>query len=127
MIANCDLEDFNQLITNIANETKASYGLIFNTFEDLEGHALATIRQEYLPNIPIFSQVVLRISNGAKQRPESDTLLTAIPRVHKPYARTGQHSKHQRLLHNHYISTPDSTLSTFNPKPTLRLPAEEVI
>ncbi|KAM1141472.1 hypothetical protein ACFX2I_041433 [Malus domestica] len=56
MIANCDLEDFNQLITNIANETKASYGLIFNTFEDLEGHALATIRQEYLPNIPIFSQ-----------------------------------------------------------------------
>ncbi|KAM1253372.1 hypothetical protein ACFX2I_041430 [Malus domestica] len=39
----------------MANEPKASYGLIFNTFEDLEGHALATIRQKYYPNIPIFS------------------------------------------------------------------------
>ncbi|KAB2596205.1 UDP-glycosyltransferase 76F1-like [Pyrus ussuriensis x Pyrus communis] len=52
---NCDTEDLYQLITNMVNESKASYGLIFNTFEDLEGHALATIRQEYHPNIPIFS------------------------------------------------------------------------
>ncbi|CAN6568895.1 unnamed protein product [Malus baccata var. baccata] len=52
---NCDPEDFYQLITNMANEPKDSHGLIFNTFEDLEGKALATIRQEYYPNIPIFS------------------------------------------------------------------------
>ncbi|XP_048421689.1 UDP-glycosyltransferase 76B1-like [Pyrus x bretschneideri] len=52
---NCDAEDLYQLITNMVNESKASYGLIFNTFEDLEGHALATIRQEYHPNIPVFS------------------------------------------------------------------------
>ncbi|KAB2598315.1 UDP-glycosyltransferase 76F1-like [Pyrus ussuriensis x Pyrus communis] len=52
---NSDPEDFYQLITNVLNETKASHGLIFNTFEDLEGQALATIRQEYYPNIPIFS------------------------------------------------------------------------
>ncbi|XP_050160003.1 UDP-glycosyltransferase 76F1-like [Malus sylvestris] len=51
---NCDPEDFYQLITNATNESKASCGLIFNTFEDLEGHELATIRQEYYPNIPIF-------------------------------------------------------------------------
>ncbi|XP_050159966.1 UDP-glycosyltransferase 76F1-like isoform X2 [Malus sylvestris] len=52
---NCDPEDFYQVITNMANEPKASHGLIFNTFDDLEGQALATIRQEYYPNIPIFS------------------------------------------------------------------------
>ncbi|CAN6710149.1 unnamed protein product [Malus baccata var. baccata] len=51
---NCDPEDFYQFITNTTNESKASYGLIFNTFEDLEGHELAKIRQEYYPNIPIF-------------------------------------------------------------------------
>ncbi|KAM1708385.1 hypothetical protein ACFX2K_001361 [Malus domestica] len=39
----------------MANEPKASHGLIFNTFEDLEGQALATLLQEYYPNIPIFS------------------------------------------------------------------------
>ncbi|KAM1053962.1 hypothetical protein FF1_001414 [Malus domestica] len=55
MMPNCDPEDFYQLITNMANEPKASHGLIFNTFEDLEGQALATIRQEYYPNIPVFS------------------------------------------------------------------------
>ncbi|KAB2598314.1 UDP-glycosyltransferase 76F1-like [Pyrus ussuriensis x Pyrus communis] len=51
----CDPEDFYRLITNMANEPKASHGLIFNTFEDLEGQALATLRREYYPNIPIFS------------------------------------------------------------------------
>ncbi|XP_009344267.2 UDP-glycosyltransferase 76F1-like [Pyrus x bretschneideri] len=55
MMPNCDPEDFYQLITNMTNEPKSSHGLIFNTFEDLEGQALATIRQEYYPNIPIFS------------------------------------------------------------------------
>ncbi|RXI08876.1 hypothetical protein DVH24_023020 [Malus domestica] len=52
---NCDPEDFYQLINNMANEPKDSHGLIFNTFEDLEGKALATSRQEYYPNILIFS------------------------------------------------------------------------
>ncbi|KAM1487343.1 hypothetical protein ACFX13_001497 [Malus domestica] len=55
MMPDCDPEDFYQLITNMANEPKASHGLIFNTFEDLEGQELATLRQEYYPNIPIFS------------------------------------------------------------------------
>ncbi|XP_068314608.1 UDP-glycosyltransferase 76F1-like [Pyrus communis] len=55
MMPNCDPEDYYQLITNVANEPKASHGFICNTFEDLEGHALATIHQEYYPNIPIFS------------------------------------------------------------------------
>ncbi|KAL6291030.1 hypothetical protein ACE6H2_008540 [Prunus campanulata] len=50
----CDPESFYQLITNMANEPKASSGLIFNTFEDLEQHALATLRQDSYPNIPIF-------------------------------------------------------------------------
>ncbi|XP_021813735.1 UDP-glycosyltransferase 76F1-like [Prunus avium] len=50
----CDPEIFYQLITNMANEPKASSGLIFNTFEDLEQHALATLSQDSYPNIPIF-------------------------------------------------------------------------
>ncbi|KAM1020121.1 hypothetical protein ACFX13_042153 [Malus domestica] len=56
-MTNCDPEVFYKVMTNMANEPMASYGLILNTFEDLEGHALATIRQEYYPNIPIFSLV----------------------------------------------------------------------
>ncbi|KAM1053963.1 hypothetical protein ACFX2C_001383 [Malus domestica] len=51
---NCDPEKLYQLVVDVANELKSSYGLILNTFEDLEGHALATIRQEHLPNVPIF-------------------------------------------------------------------------
>ncbi|KAI5346505.1 hypothetical protein L3X38_014384 [Prunus dulcis] len=51
---NSDPESIYQLITNMANEPKASSGLIFNTFEDLEQHALATLRQETYPNVPIF-------------------------------------------------------------------------
>jgi hypothetical protein len=46
-------ERFFKLIADLETQTMASHGLIFNTFEDLEEHALATIRQDYC--IPIFS------------------------------------------------------------------------
>ncbi|CAN6568894.1 unnamed protein product [Malus baccata var. baccata] len=49
-----DPENYYQLAIQVSNEPKSSYGLILNTFEDLEGHALARIRQEHLPNVPIF-------------------------------------------------------------------------
>ncbi|XP_061995383.1 UDP-glycosyltransferase 76F1-like [Rosa rugosa] len=46
-------ERFFNLIADLEIQTKTSDGLILNTFEDLEEHALATIRQVY--PIPVFS------------------------------------------------------------------------
>ncbi|XP_021814937.1 UDP-glycosyltransferase 76B1-like [Prunus avium] len=45
-------EKYYELVSGLKKETEASDGIIFNTFEDLEGNSLATIRQEF--NIPIF-------------------------------------------------------------------------
>ncbi|VVA18973.1 PREDICTED: UDP-glycosyltransferase [Prunus dulcis] len=47
-----DPEKYYELVSGLKKETEASHGIIFNTFEDLEGSSLATIRQEF--NIPIF-------------------------------------------------------------------------
>ncbi|BBN67678.1 UDP-Glycosyltransferase superfamily protein, partial [Prunus dulcis] len=47
-----DPEKYYELVLALKKETEASHGIIFNTFEDLEGSSLATIRQEF--NIPIF-------------------------------------------------------------------------
>ncbi|KAM5556564.1 UDP-glycosyltransferase 76F1 [Rosa sericea] len=52
MINSSDPERFLKLVHNLTYETKASYGFIFNTFEDLEQDALATLRKEF--HIPIF-------------------------------------------------------------------------
>lgn len=48
----CNSEEYYQLVDSMSNGTKTSRGLIFNTFEDLEEPALATIRQDF--PIPIF-------------------------------------------------------------------------
>ncbi|XP_004308910.1 PREDICTED: UDP-glycosyltransferase 76F1-like [Fragaria vesca subsp. vesca] len=52
VINSSDPERFFKLVHNLTYQTKASYGFIFNTFEDLEQHALATLRKEF--HIPIF-------------------------------------------------------------------------
>ncbi|BFG22768.1 hypothetical protein CerSpe_090420 [Prunus speciosa] len=53
VIHTLDPEKYYQLVAGrLKTEAKASSGLIFNSFEDLEGNALATIRQEF--PIPIF-------------------------------------------------------------------------
>ncbi|KAM1162373.1 hypothetical protein PS1_001347 [Malus domestica] len=54
MMPGCDPGNFYQLAVQMSNEPKSSHGLILNTSEDLEEQALATIRQEYLSNVPIF-------------------------------------------------------------------------
>ncbi|CAL2242894.1 unnamed protein product [Prunus armeniaca] len=53
LINRCASEDYNQLVAGLSNGAKASCGLIFNTFEHLEQHALATISQK-ISNVPIF-------------------------------------------------------------------------
>ncbi|KAK9913656.1 hypothetical protein M0R45_037466 [Rubus argutus] len=53
MINSSDPKRFFKLVHDLTYETKASYGFIFNTFEDLEQHALAKIRKEL--HIPIFA------------------------------------------------------------------------
>ncbi|KAM5553117.1 UDP-glycosyltransferase 76F1-like [Rosa sericea] len=52
MIHSSDPERFFKVVRAFTSETKDSYGYIFNTFEDLEQDALATIRKEF--HIPIF-------------------------------------------------------------------------
>ncbi|KAK9913655.1 hypothetical protein M0R45_037465 [Rubus argutus] len=52
MINSSEPERFYKLVRALSYDTKDSYGFIFNTFEDLEQHALATIRKEF--HIPIF-------------------------------------------------------------------------
>ncbi|GAB2299671.1 hypothetical protein Dimus_033730 [Dionaea muscipula] len=54
------------LATRICEETKASNGLILNTFEELEGPALARVRQEF--GIPVFP-----IGPFHKRFPDSST------------------------------------------------------
>ncbi|CAN6705142.1 unnamed protein product [Malus baccata var. baccata] len=53
LINRCITEEYSKLVSGLSNGAKASCGVIFNTFEDLEEHALARINQE-LPNIPVF-------------------------------------------------------------------------
>ncbi|KAM1141474.1 hypothetical protein FF1_041371 [Malus domestica] len=53
LINRCITEEYSKLVSGLSNGAKASCGVIFNTFEDLEEHALAKINQE-LPNIPVF-------------------------------------------------------------------------
>ncbi|EEF31968.1 UDP-glycosyltransferase 76F1 [Ricinus communis] len=52
VINTCHQEDLYQLVVNMVNETRASSGLIMNTYEDLEQLALASLREEF--HIPIF-------------------------------------------------------------------------
>ncbi|KAK9913658.1 hypothetical protein M0R45_037468 [Rubus argutus] len=47
VFSSCDSEEYYQLVDSMSNGTKTSRGLIFNTFEDLEEPALATIRQDF--------------------------------------------------------------------------------
>ncbi|KAI5346508.1 hypothetical protein L3X38_014387 [Prunus dulcis] len=53
LINRCASEDYIKLVAGLSNGAKASCGLIFNTFEHLEQHALATISQK-ISNVPIF-------------------------------------------------------------------------
>ncbi|XP_021732379.1 UDP-glycosyltransferase 76B1-like [Chenopodium quinoa] len=48
-----DLEATYGLVCNMIEKTKSSRGLIFNSFEELEGPALAMLQQDF--NIPIFA------------------------------------------------------------------------
>lgn len=43
---------YQDLISDMVKEIKASSGLIFNSFEDLEGRSLATVHQEF--SIPVY-------------------------------------------------------------------------
>ncbi|CAB4270867.1 unnamed protein product [Prunus armeniaca] len=53
VIHTLDPEKYYQLVAGrLKTEVKASSGLIFNSFEDIEGNSLATIRQEF--PVPIF-------------------------------------------------------------------------
>jgi UDP:flavonoid glycosyltransferase YjiC (YdhE family) len=47
-----DPEAFYEVVAGLVNETKASSGVIWNSYEDLEHSALVTLRQEF--PIPIF-------------------------------------------------------------------------
>lgn len=47
-----DPEAFYEVVAGLVNETKASSGVIWNSYEDLEQSALVTLRQEF--PIPIF-------------------------------------------------------------------------
>lgn len=47
-----DPEASDEVVAGLVNETKASSGVIWNSFEDLEQSALVTLRQEF--PIPIF-------------------------------------------------------------------------
>ncbi|KAL6327338.1 hypothetical protein AAG906_018791 [Vitis piasezkii] len=66
-INTCELEAFYQLVAAMVNESKASSGIIWNSFEDLEQSALATIHQDF--HIPIFP-----IGPFHKYSPTSTTL-----------------------------------------------------
>ncbi|KAF9589259.1 hypothetical protein IFM89_022177, partial [Coptis chinensis] len=49
-----DVEGVFQLVTDMVEQTKASSGLIWNTFESLDQSVLETIQQEFfIPNFPI--------------------------------------------------------------------------
>ncbi|GLT43790.1 hypothetical protein SLA2020_177210 [Shorea laevis] len=52
VIDSCAPEELYELVDDMVNATKASSGLVWNTFEELEQPALATIRQDF--GIPIF-------------------------------------------------------------------------
>lgn len=60
-------EVFYQIVAGMVNESKASSGIIYNSFEDLEKSALATMQQDF--NIPIFP-----IGPFHKYSPTSTTL-----------------------------------------------------
>ncbi|KAB2616033.1 UDP-glycosyltransferase 76C4-like [Pyrus ussuriensis x Pyrus communis] len=47
-----DPQKYYEVVSGLKKAVEASCGIIFNTFEDLEGNSLATIRQEF--NTPIF-------------------------------------------------------------------------
>ncbi|CAN6694128.1 unnamed protein product [Malus baccata var. baccata] len=47
-----DPQKYYEAVSGLKKAVEASCGIIFNTFEDLEGNSLATIRQEF--NTPIF-------------------------------------------------------------------------
>ncbi|KAB2623568.1 UDP-glycosyltransferase 76C4-like [Pyrus ussuriensis x Pyrus communis] len=49
-----DPQKYYEVVSGLKKAVEASCGIIFNTFEDLEGNSLATIRQElYTPIFPI--------------------------------------------------------------------------
>lgn len=52
VVKTCHPELLYQLVINMVNETKSSSGIIWNTFEELEQSALATLRHEF--HIPVF-------------------------------------------------------------------------
>ena len=49
---NVDPDSFYEIIAGMVNESKASSGIIWNSFEELEQSELDTLRQEF--PIPIF-------------------------------------------------------------------------
>jgi hypothetical protein len=52
MINTVNSESYNEIVAGMINESKASSGIIWNSFEDLEQSAIDTIRQDF--QIPIF-------------------------------------------------------------------------
>ncbi|XP_058781866.1 UDP-glycosyltransferase 76B1-like [Vicia villosa] len=52
MINTKEPDKYYEIICNSVNKTKASLGVIWNTFEDLESSSLATINQQF--SVPIF-------------------------------------------------------------------------
>ncbi|GMN41383.1 hypothetical protein TIFTF001_010609 [Ficus carica] len=52
MINTLNIESFSQFVDELVSTTKASSGLIWNTFEDLEHSSLATLSQQF--SVPIF-------------------------------------------------------------------------
>ncbi|KAF3448866.1 hypothetical protein FNV43_RR09582 [Rhamnella rubrinervis] len=59
---------FYQIIDSLVNETKASSGIIWNTFEDLEQSALTTMRHDFgIPIFPIgpFHKTILASSSSS--------------------------------------------------------------
>lgn len=72
-----DPEVFYELVAGLVNETKASSGLIWNSFDDLEQPALATIRRHFsIPFFPIgpFHKYFLPSSSSSLLTPDESSI-----------------------------------------------------
>ena len=80
MINTLNIESFSQFVDNLVSTTKASSGLVWNTFEDLEHTSLATLSQQF--SVPIFPIGPIHKHNLAIPSPSSILLAedqTSIP------------------------------------------------